>query len=267
MNARLLIVTATCLFVVGCASSNKQTTTKTEPVTTTTTTTATTTAATETTTDRLDSQAIAARLRIYQGRRDAGIDCSQQAAQLHDDLQAWSALHNASADTFAYCDATADAQTCLDAWLLAHGQIVAAAYILDSAELDAHFLAYMTIATAVVEPAPVTITSGMFGRVFFDTNSTRLDGEDQEHLRGVAGILADHPMLSVVVRGFADARGPESYNANLSQRRAERVISWLAAQGVETSRMSAHGAGIVNGDYNTARRVEFVISSAQVSVR
>jgi outer membrane protein OmpA-like peptidoglycan-associated protein len=43
--------------------------------------------------------------------------------------------------------------------------------------------------------------------------------------------------------GFADSRGPESYNMKLSERRAEAVRDHLERAGVELARMTTRGYG------------------------
>ena len=55
--------------------------------------------------------------------------------------------------------------------------------------------------------------------------------------------LRRHPDLNVEIAGFADARGPESYNQKLSERRAEVVRKYLEQAGVESARMTARGYG------------------------
>ncbi len=71
----------------------------------------------------------------------------------------------------------------------------------------------------------------------------------------------------MTVSGHADARGSDSYNMDLSQRRALAVSNYLASQGVSPSRLNAIGYGESRpiGDNSTAdgqrlnRRVEIVI--------
>jgi outer membrane protein OmpA-like peptidoglycan-associated protein len=65
--------------------------------------------------------------------------------------------------------------------------------------------------------------------------------------------------------------GSDEYNRKLGQRRAQTVMSALAGQGVDPSRMSAAGAGenapLINQDTGWARavnrRVEFLVKGAR----
>ena len=45
------------------------------------------------------------------------------------------------------------------------------------------------------------------------------------------------------IDGHTDASGGEDYNIGLSERRAEAVIAYLAAQGVDSATLTAHGYG------------------------
>ena len=47
----------------------------------------------------------------------------------------------------------------------------------------------------------------------------------------------------VDITGFADSRGPESYNMKLSERRAEAVREYLEQAGLDAERLSARGYG------------------------
>ena len=105
--------------------------------------------------------------------------------------------------------------------------------------------------------------------VYFDTNKTRIKPVSYSLLNEVAQALKDNPKISIQVEGHTDSRGRNAKNLRLSQGRAESVRTYLAAQGVEESRMSAKGFGeeIPLSDNRTSagreqnRRVEFVITS------
>jgi OOP family OmpA-OmpF porin len=58
-----------------------------------------------------------------------------------------------------------------------------------------------------------------------------------------ASMLNRHPDLQVDIVGYADSRGPESYNLKLSERRAEVVRKYLEQAGVDAARLTARGYG------------------------
>lgn len=81
--------------------------------------------------------------------------------------------------------------------------------------------------------------------VNFELDSDELSASAKANLLEFAKALKD-PRLSDVsfsVEGHTDATGPESYNLQLSQRRADAVVSFLSEQGADTSRFVVRGFG------------------------
>ena len=79
--------------------------------------------------------------------------------------------------------------------------------------------------------------------VYFGFDSAVLLATTKRMLDDAAAALSRHPDLRVEIAGFADARGPESYNMKLSERRAEAVRSYLEQAGVAATRMTTRGYG------------------------
>jgi outer membrane protein OmpA-like peptidoglycan-associated protein len=80
-------------------------------------------------------------------------------------------------------------------------------------------------------------------------------------------VLREFDKTTISVAGHADSRGTDSYNMDLSQRRATSVSNYLASQGVDPARLRAIGYGESRpiGDNSTPegqalnRRVEITI--------
>ena len=86
--------------------------------------------------------------------------------------------------------------------------------------------------------------SGTFqGGASFPVDSTEISPEIADLLDLAAGIMASDPSLSMTVTGHTDSTGPDEYNQLLSQQRAESVVAYFTAAGVETARLTAVGAG------------------------
>jgi peptidoglycan-associated lipoprotein len=75
-------------------------------------------------------------------------------------------------------------------------------------------------------------------RVFFDTDQSDIDAEDQATLQSQAAYLRQYPQVRVTIEGHADERGTREYNLALGERRANAAKNYLAAQGIDAGRIS-----------------------------
>jgi OOP family OmpA-OmpF porin len=62
-------------------------------------------------------------------------------------------------------------------------------------------------------------------------------------LSSLVTILKAQPQRSIRIEGHTDSRGPESYNFDLSQRRADAVRDFLIENGIPSQRITAQGYG------------------------
>jgi len=77
----------------------------------------------------------------------------------------------------------------------------------------------------------------------FDFNRDSVKGQFVPVLMNTANVLHDYPQTTVDVYGHADSVGSESYNQDLSERRAMNVSSILMQGGVMRQRIAATGYG------------------------
>jgi OOP family OmpA-OmpF porin len=111
------------------------------------------------------------------------------------------------------------------------------------------------------------LTELLEGSATFQTGSTVLSDEATALLDDAIAILVANPATSLIVQGHTDDVGDESANLTLSQARAEAVVAYLIAGGVEAERLTAVGFGETRpiADNATAegraqnRRIEFVV--------
>jgi len=80
-------------------------------------------------------------------------------------------------------------------------------------------------------------------RVFYALDSSTLSSDARATLDKQAAWLAKYPQVQVQVAGNADERGTTEYNLALGQRRATTARDYLAAHGVNSSRMSVISFG------------------------
>ena len=74
-------------------------------------------------------------------------------------------------------------------------------------------------------------------RVFFETDSTELTVQARSTLDKQAQWLQNYNRYSFTIEGHADERGTREYNVALGARRSQVVREYLAARGVDSSRM------------------------------
>ncbi|MGH7969701.1 MAG: OmpA family protein, partial [Limisphaerales bacterium] len=82
-----------------------------------------------------------------------------------------------------------------------------------------------------------------YDRLLFDTDSATLRPESQEQLRNIAAILNAYPNAHIKIGGYTDNTGDAAQNLQLSNDRANGVMTQLTNLGVSADRMEAQGYG------------------------
>jgi outer membrane protein OmpA-like peptidoglycan-associated protein len=108
------------------------------------------------------------------------------------------------------------------------------------------------------------------GDVLFDTGRAELNPGASRNLDQLVRFLTDHQERLVEIDGYTDNVGTDSYNLDLSERRAATVKSVLVNRGIDSSRIVTRGYGKDfgvasnndSGGRQLNRRVEIVIGGA-----
>jgi outer membrane protein OmpA-like peptidoglycan-associated protein len=79
--------------------------------------------------------------------------------------------------------------------------------------------------------------------VYYDFDQAFLRDESKPELQKLRKMMKDNPNYIVEIASHTDARGSDSYNNRLSQRRAESVVRWLVTNGIERDRLVPRGYG------------------------
>lgn len=82
-----------------------------------------------------------------------------------------------------------------------------------------------------------------FLHVYYDFDQAFLRDESVPELQKLLALMKDNPKFIIEISSHTDARGSNSYNNRLSQRRAESVVRWLIEHGAERDRLVPRGYG------------------------
>ncbi len=104
--------------------------------------------------------------------------------------------------------------------------------------------------------------------MLFETDRAQLRAGGMRNVEKLVAFLNQYPQRKALVEGFTDSTGSESYNMELSSRRADAVRAALVDMGVVRNRIATQGYGESypvagndsSGGRQLNRRVEIVLS-------
>jgi len=95
-----------------------------------------------------------------------------------------------------------------------------------------------------IKLSPIKAGSSIILRnVFFDYNKATITPQSEVELERVVRILKLNPTLKIRISGHTDSDGSDEYNLKLSQQRAQSVVDYLIAKGINKERLVATGYG------------------------
>jgi outer membrane protein OmpA-like peptidoglycan-associated protein len=103
--------------------------------------------------------------------------------------------------------------------------------------------AQIKAAGAEIKETAAEIKISLQGEILFDFDKSNLRPAAESTLAQVAKMIGSYPKAQVLIEGYTDSKGSDSYNAKLSDRRAVSVKTWFAKHGVAASSMQTHGWG------------------------
>jgi len=105
------------------------------------------------------------------------------------------------------------------------------------------------------------------GAIYFRSGSARLDRASKPLIDAVVDVVSKCPGLKVEVSGHTDSDGPDAYNQQLSEKRAQSVMDAVVGGGIPAGQLSFAGYGEAkpvapNDTWNNKslnRRIEFTV--------
>ena len=109
--------------------------------------------------------------------------------------------------------------------------------------------------------------------IHFSLNKSNIREDAVAILKKNIEVLAQHPEISVLIYGFADSRGKETYNLPLSKKRAQGVKSYLVSKKINKKQIEqvnglgetfilnkcTEGVTCEDPEHEVNRRVEFIL--------
>lgn len=88
-----------------------------------------------------------------------------------------------------------------------------------------------------------TLKVNVSSEVSFDVNQASIKSNFRDSLNKVADVVAEYDKTAIHVIGHTDSTGSQSYNQQLSEKRAGSVARYLSQNGVQRDRMRMAGRG------------------------
>lgn len=79
--------------------------------------------------------------------------------------------------------------------------------------------------------------------IFYDYDKADLRPESKTALNELIAVLHDNPNVTIEMASHTDRWGSDTYNINLSERRAKSVVDYLVENGISRDRLQPHGYG------------------------
>lgn len=117
-------------------------------------------------------------------------------------------------------------------------------------------------------------------RLFYDFNEAQFRPTAREELNKIVQLLISDPAMRIEIASHTDNRGTATYNQQLSQQRAEKIVQYLVSQNIDRFRLEPKGYGattpLIDCYYDSAvcsevdhqynRRTEIKILSASKKI-
>lgn len=95
----------------------------------------------------------------------------------------------------------------------------------------------------IIETPVITETEVILNPIYFDFDKSNIRPDAAAELDRLVGVMNTYPAMVISAESHTDVRGPESYNQQLSQRRANSMRDYIVSRGIDASRISGSGKG------------------------
>lgn len=89
----------------------------------------------------------------------------------------------------------------------------------------------------------VTETEVILNDIFFEYNKSNITKEGAFELDKLVQVMKNNANMVIMVKSHTDNRGTDSFNMNLSDRRAKSTVQYIVSKGIAKDRISGKGYG------------------------
>lgn len=89
----------------------------------------------------------------------------------------------------------------------------------------------------------ITDTEVILNPVYFEYDKSNITARGAVELDKLVKVMNDYPKMVIFVKAHTDSKGGDSYNLNLSEKRAQSTVQYLISKGIANSRISGKGFG------------------------
>ncbi|UPT71264.1 MAG: OmpA family protein [Flavobacterium sp. JAD_PAG50586_2] len=89
----------------------------------------------------------------------------------------------------------------------------------------------------------ITDTEVILKPVYFEYDKSNITALGAVELDKLVKVMNDYPKMVIFVKSHTDSKGGDSYNLNLSEKRAQSTVQYLISKGIASGRISGKGFG------------------------
>ena len=113
-----------------------------------------------------------------------------------------------------------------------------------------------------------TFQSVKIDNIYYDFDKATLRPESKAGLDALIAMMNENPNITIEMSAHTDYKGKDEYNRDLSARRAQSVIDYLIAAGIDAARLTAVGYGEIKPfvvDAITAQQFTFLPTGTRLT--
>ncbi len=128
------------------------------------------------------------------------------------------------------------------------------------------------MAAKEMEDVKIVDNKMQINKIYFENDKAEITESAMKELDRVGNMMMKNVSMEILAETYTDTRGSDTYNKELSQKRASAVKGYLVSKGIKASRIKAVGRGEDNPvvdcesmkcsdeQYEQSRRTEFTIT-------